>query len=551
MAGFLDAVWRRIDDLVTAAPLASDQAELLRSSLGYCRRLMGANRFADALAFFHLIVTAEGGRLDERAEWLAAFCQFYVLALDLLDDVQDDDLAGKPHAAAGPAVAINSGMTLFALALAALDRAMALDEDPLRRANWLGLLTRICFEASRGQHLDLTHAVLTAAEVAETDRAKTSSIVLVAECAARHCGATAATVAGYRAVAENMAVLVQIVGDLRDIFGKSISPDLSGGKLTHPVAAFQELATPAQAEEFVVLVRQGAAGIRRLRELVYESGAVRVSAEAIETARRAIHAAIAGLGNPHPALRTWLLVVDSVATLIYRPPHLAESPTLLQPDGVWHRTVRGLAANFARDMASYQPPEIPPLVAWSLPQWLYDPNRRIVFYPDLDDRAGEVLPWLAALLDTDDLERVRALMIGQAPVVMAHELFHSWRDAAGRLTDDFWYEELVSNRLAAAWTRRFHPDLVDSTRAIAAEALARQPERLSDRGRGIVAHLLRPECRPEAVGPGYGVGIEEMAMIQFAMIPHLLGEDVELDTAVADLLAPAVARIDSTLDSSV
>ena len=55
---------------------------------------------------------------------LAVFCHFYLLSLDLLDDVQDDDLGGKPHAAVGSAMAVNDALTLLFLGLSALERGM-------------------------------------------------------------------------------------------------------------------------------------------------------------------------------------------------------------------------------------------------------------------------------------------------------------------------------------------------------------------------------------------------------------------------------------------
>ena len=79
----------------------------------YCRELVEA------------IARTERGAPDATGVEFAVFCQLYLSALDLLDDVQDQDLAGKPHAEAGPAIALNSGLFLLFLGLAALERGIA------------------------------------------------------------------------------------------------------------------------------------------------------------------------------------------------------------------------------------------------------------------------------------------------------------------------------------------------------------------------------------------------------------------------------------------
>lgn len=535
---FMSAVWRRMDERVGAAPFAAAQRELLCSTLDYYRQRISANPFADPLAFFYLVVLAEHGRLDERAEWLGALCRFYLFALDLIDDVQDEDLAGKPHAEVGPAVAVNSGMTLFALALAALHQAMTLEADKERRTDYLKLLTRICLDASSGQHLDLTTAAETANQALAIHRNKGSSIVLVIECAALHSGTNAASLLRYREAAEHLSILVQVVGDLRDLFGKPASPDLTGGKATHPLAAFRELAAPEQHEQFAELLRQGSIALPGIRKLLYASGAIRRSAEAIEDCRKHIHAAIAGLNKPHPALRTWLHLVDNLASLIYVPPSLEESRVLLQPEGLWHETVRDLAARFADDLRPFGAPSPPQMIPWPHPQWIYEPRRKTIFYPDLQDQRDQILPWAASLLGSKDLEWVQSILVRQAPAVMAHELFHHWRDAAGRLTTDFWYEELAANRLAIAYMKRFRPELAETTRDISEHALSAHHEGLSPQAQQILGRLLAPDRGPEKRAPGYGITMDEAALIQLAMIPYLLDEDTSPEEVISQLLAP-------------
>ena len=534
---FLDGVWQGMMDLVHATVPGKEQRQLLLATLDRYRGQVSGNPFSDPLSWFHLVVSAESGQHDERARWLGAFCQFYILSLDLIDDVQDNDLGGKPHEAAGPAVAINSGLALFALALAAQGRAMAQEVDPSRWAAHHTLLATTFMAACAGQHEDLTRSARTVDDVLVAHRGKTSSIVLVIECAALHAAASQAAMARYRQAAEHLAVLVQIVDDMRDIFGKPASPDLDGGKVTYPVAAFLEEATPEQEASFAELVKQGAAGLRGVRKLFYDTGAVRRTAEAMESSRRAIHAAITGLDNSHPALRTWLCLADSLAGTIYVPPPLPESGALLQPDRPWDNMVRGLAAQFADDLRWFGPPATPQMVPWPLSQFMYDPARRTLFYADIEGQPAEILPAMAALLGSQDLAWARSVAEGQAPLVIAHELFHHWRDAAGRLTSDFWFEELAASRLAIAYIRHFRPDVVDATRQVAARALAAHPDGLSPTCQAILDRLVRPDRQPEAGDPGYGVNIRDVALIQFAMVLHILDEDVSHRALIGELLS--------------
>ncbi|MGY4404025.1 hypothetical protein ACVIYL_004828 [Bradyrhizobium sp. USDA 3315] len=158
-----------------------------------------------------------------------------------------------------------------------------------------------------------------------------------------------------------------------------------------------------------MLVQRGTSRLAGVRMRLYESGAVKTSAETIEASRKRIHAAVAGLGNPHPALRTWLPLINSLAGLIYEPPPLPESSALLQPNGPWRDAASDLAKEFARDLAALAPPSQPPLLPSGLPQCLYDPGRRIVLYPDLDGKAGEVLPLVAAFIGAKNLDEEQSL----------------------------------------------------------------------------------------------------------------------------------------------
>src|SRR3954464_14083500 len=105
IGGFLSRVEQRGDQAILSGNFESSQRELLLASAAQYRPRTRRNPLGNPLAVFYLIARTHRDELDEQAEELASFCQFYLLALDLLDDVQDLDLSGKPHASVGAGMA--------------------------------------------------------------------------------------------------------------------------------------------------------------------------------------------------------------------------------------------------------------------------------------------------------------------------------------------------------------------------------------------------------------------------------------------------------------
>jgi geranylgeranyl pyrophosphate synthase len=532
IVGFFERLERRMDQLIAAACFSPSQHELLQATVCRFRRRTRANPSADPLALFYLIARAEQRELDEQGEALGVFCQFYLLALDLMDDVHDDDLAGKPYEQAGAARASNDALVLMFLGISSLEAAMRLEEDHGRALHYLTLLNRVALLTGRGQHADLLGeaGARTCEEVLEMQRAKTASLTLICEHAALYAGATLERCARYRRIGEGLSMLVQMLDDLRDIYGKHESPDLSGRKMTYPLACFRASASSEELERYRELTSQPDS-LREIRQLFYSSGVVRQVAQAIEQQRRAIHHEVAALDAESPSLRTLLFIVDGLVSAIYSPQPIAESAALFAPRSAWHKRVRALAAEFRERLAAYDAPATPRLVPWHLPQWMYDPRHGVVFYPDLEGLPEETLSMQAALLGKSELDELRAEVEAQAPAVLAHELFHHYRDAAGRLTNDVWQEELAANALAVAYCREFEPDALERGLELA-RAVRRLPEnQLSAEGNAILADLLEPDAaRPG--GSDYGVDLQQMAVVQLALVERLAERPEPLTRAV-------------------
>ncbi|RYZ06473.1 MAG: hypothetical protein EOO73_15985 [Myxococcales bacterium] len=537
LTGFLGRVERHIDEAIVAGRFDATQRDLLLASAAQYRPRTHRNPLGDPLAVFYLIARAHRDELDEQAVELATFCSFYLLALDLLDDVQDEDLSGKPHGAVGTAMAVNDALTLLFLGLSALERTMRLERSPQRRMLYLKIVNRVALTTGRGQHLDLLGAegARTPDEVLQMQREKTASLALVCECAALYAGVSDEEREHYRVLGENLSLLVQVLDDVRDVYGKPRSPDLETSKMTYPLACFLEHATADERARFDELKARLPGSLGELRKLLYESGAVRRVASAMERFRRGIHAEIAALGEESPTHRLLLFVIDQLVEGVYTPKPVPETAKLRAPRFGWHAHVQRLARDLSTRLSVFGAPPTPPLLPWHQPQWMYDKKRGVIYYPDIEGLAEETLPFQAALLGEPNLEEVARVMWRQAPAVVAHELFHHYRDAMGLLGSDMWLEELVANTLAIAYCAQYEPEAVAGGVAVAEQVLLRPEHALSPEAARALADLLDPE-RPLRPDTGYGLDFHQTALVQLHMIRELARAPESLQTAMQRLL---------------
>lgn len=529
-----------VDHSIMLGNFDPSQRELLLASAAQYRPRTHKNPLGDPLSVFYLIARAHRDEIDEQGVELGSFCFFYLAALDLLDDVQDHDLSGKPHGVAGAGMAINDALTLLFLGLSALERCMRLEKSAQRRMLYLKIVNRVALTTGRGQHRDLLgeQGARGANDVLGMQREKTASAALLCECAALYAGVTDDERERYRMMGENLSLLVQLLDDVRDVFGKPRSPDLETAKMTYPLACFLEAADSEQKERFVAL-RQGLPGsLREIRKLFYESGAVREVARTMDRFRRAIHEQLAGFEEHCATHRLLLQVVDQLVEAIYAPEPIGATQALRAPRHGWHAHVQKLARELTMRLRPFGAPETPPLVPWHQPQFMYDKKRGVIFYPDIEGLPEETLPFQAMLLGESDLGKVAELMWRQAPAVIAHELFHHYRDAVGQLGSDMWLEELAANTLAIAYAARFEPAAVTGGVELASRVLARPEHRLSEQGERVLSGLLTPE-RPAAPAAGYGLDMHQTALVQLAMIRKLAEAPQDLEQALSRWLGAA------------
>jgi geranylgeranyl pyrophosphate synthase len=538
LSGFIRRVERHVDESIDRGGFDASQRDLLRASAAQYRPRTHKNPLGDPLAVFYLISRAHREELDEQGLELASFCSFYLLALDLLDDVQDHDLSGKPHASVGAGMAVNDALTLLFLGLSALERTMRLERSPQRRMLYLKIVNRVALTTGRGQHRDLLGEVgaRTPEQVLAMQREKTASLALLCECAALYAGVSDEERERYRRVGENLSLLVQMLDDVRDVYGKSRSPDLETSKMTYPLACFLERATEAEQARFSALRSALPGSLGDLRRMLYDSGAIARVAGTMENCRREIHRELSAFGEDAPHHRVLLFVVDQLVEGVYTPRPIADSAALREPRFGWHAHVRRLARELSSRLAPYSAETCPPLVPWHLPQWTYDKRRGVIFYPDVEGLPEETLALHASLLGEDDSEVLTQLMWRQAPALVAHELFHHYRDARGQLSTDAWREELVANTLAVAYCARFEPDAVAGALELSGRVLSRPEHALSEKATAVVTDLLDP-ARPERPGTGYGLDFRETTLVHLHVIRALALAPESLPSALQRLLA--------------
>jgi competence protein ComQ len=536
---FLERVDERVDAAVLRPDFDPTQRALLADTVARYRLCHREDPIYDPLsrAVLYFIVRAWDSPIDERVELFATFSSLYFLAADLMDDVEDQDLAGKPHERVGPAVATNDAVTLLFLALEALQRVVEHEPSESRRFACYRVFNRASLAAVAGQHRDLTgqQGISTPRDVLRMYLAKTSSLSMLTECAALLAGCDDAQCARYRRIGECFALLVQIRDDLRDVYATNSSPDLSLGRATYPVACFLEQADDGTRRHFHQLVSALPTTVRDVRELLYEQGAIAVCAEAIEGFRQEIHENVAALTNPCAAHRSILWIVDGLADSVYRTEDIAASLRVVEPDGPWHGQVRHhFELSWAR-MAGATKMTRPKLRPWHLPQWMYCPDKQTIYYPDIEGLADEVLPFQADLLGIRSLAEVAELMRAQVPAVVAHEMFHFLRHASGRMTSDHWHEEWAANRLTVAYLQRYAPDALAGAAKIATRILSRYPNLLNQGTRRVLRHCR--EYQPEAPS-GYDMNMTTMAVVSLEMIRRLGAERIDLDATISELLEP-------------
>jgi geranylgeranyl pyrophosphate synthase len=488
---FVHAVRETTLSLIDDDRLAEDQQDLLRRCVSRFFDLSDPNDWAQPLGLLYATYRGLGAPTTRKAHLVGAFLVCYFTAGDAFDDIQDADLAGKVLGETSVPIAINTALALFLVGLRALNEGSRLEADPTRRAGYFDVLNRASLIAIGAQHMDLAGLgqAATPEAVLVMNRGKVACVSLVAECGALLGEANPTQAATFRDFGTDFAALVQIVDDVRDVFGKAESPDLVAGKTTYPIACFQADASPDELAEFSRLRTGLPETIEPIRELLCSSGALDASASAAEDLRRSMYQRLVALGALSAEHRLLLSIVDALASTLYQPESVAEWAHQLTPTGPFHDEVRSVATRFMGHLGQAAGLSLPELKPWHAPLYLFEPGTQVIRYPDLEDLRREVIGLLGELLPLDSAGADDAMEAGM-PLLLAHELFHAWRHALGRLSADAWHEEFVANRLAMGYALRFEPEAAQATIAMSQVILDVTSE---EPGEGVLLERARAQ----------------------------------------------------------
>lgn len=521
----------------------ADQRALLEATLAQLFESSAPGDWGQPLGLFYATYRVCGTQADEVALELARFVTFYIAAADLFDDVQDDDLRGKPHEHAGAAIATNSALTLLTLALDALGSACERESRVELRLRYLRLFNRVSLIAVAAQHQDLLgeSGARSIRDVAAMHRGKTSSVALVCECAALAGGADPTTATQFYLLGEELAASVQIIDDVRDLVAKQQSVDLVTGKCTYPLACFHEAATPAQQEHLAVLRAQSPIDLGSVCTLLEQAGAFDRCASAVEEHRQRIHRILHEVTHsesPHATLIRE--IVDQLASVLYDP---APLPEYVPPVGAGdeaaplRRKTVHIAEHFRTTMRPFGFLHAPKLVPWHLPFCLYVPQRDQIYISDVRGLPEETVPFHAQLLGIS-LEETIPLLVASEPFLLAHELTHAWRHQLGVLSDDAWHEEHIANRIALAYVERHYQESARAVRQVAQLLGQRYPDLQAQRHR---ARLVAASENTDGQSRDYQATMEESALIHAAMVRHFAADERPLESLVSRWLPAPVA----------
>lgn len=469
---FYGKVFEEAYKTIKNADFHDSQSELLFNTVSNFFSSINFNLMNNAISIFYLIAKAWKQDLDQEAENIAVFSLFYFLSLDLFDDVEDDDLEGKPHENYAPSIAINNALTLFTFSINYLVKADKLSGHQ----DYLTFVHRFFLKISGGQHIDLSgnKINLSSEEVLTKLQEKTASIAMFIELGARYARCKPEIIEIYKKIGRPVLRLGQIVSDIGDIFGNKKSPDLLTRKRTYPIACFYEIATEEQLERFNSLLEDLPGSIKEIRQLLYYSGIMEKCTQTLEELRKEIHNGIASTGNKSAYHRMFLYKVDYLPNLIYPVKILDSTKEIYQPDTKLQTEINNWAKAFISKTNLLA--EIPFFIPWHEKFWQSRPDNKIIYYPDMAELPEEILPFYSELFLCEEENYLKAVFMELVPYFTLRELYKYSRKSKKHTLS----EEYCINGLFAAFLKEFYPELINDISKLIFELITKHPDKLTE-----------------------------------------------------------------------
>jgi len=289
---------------------------------GYCQalqRVLDTAQIAEQLGFCYtalplLTCRAAGGQPRQAIAVAAAWRALHVAA-QLLDDVEDGDVARMSTAAIDAAHVINLATGFIVAASMALLR--------LPPALWRTLqeeFNHTILRMAGGQHADLNrHALLDLEEYFQVMAAKSGSFFALAARAGVRCATSdQIQIAKFDQFGYNVGILIQVTDDLADFHKPIGTGSLAAGQHTLPVVYALNVASPAERDRLTQLlaaVSTDKEAESQARQLLVALGAeVYLRAEATNHRNQALATlaeSVNIVSSPDKPLRDWLAGLTS------------------------------------------------------------------------------------------------------------------------------------------------------------------------------------------------------------------------------------------------
>jgi competence protein ComQ len=167
-------------------------------------------------------------------ERLAALTEMIILALDIMDDLQDQDNADILWMTCPPGYALNA---VVALLMAVIGEATRLEGPPREGTPLFAQeASRILMKALGGQYKDLAYSIVTEADYMEMIQEKSGSLIRLASYMGYGNSAiSAADMASMNELAYCVGAIAQIENDIQDVIRFDLKNDLLHKKKTLPI----------------------------------------------------------------------------------------------------------------------------------------------------------------------------------------------------------------------------------------------------------------------------------------------------------------------------
>ena len=187
-------------------------------------------RWSEITQAVHLMFAGKSLHIER----IAALTEMMILALDIMDDLQDQDNADIQWMTCPPGYALNA---VVALLMAVIGEAARLEGAPREGIpSFSQEASRILMKALEGQFKDLSQSIVTEADYTEMIQEKSGSLIRLAFYMGYNRSAISATdIESMNELAYCIGVISQIENDIQDVVCFDLKNDLLHKKKTLPI----------------------------------------------------------------------------------------------------------------------------------------------------------------------------------------------------------------------------------------------------------------------------------------------------------------------------